>query len=191
MTNERLPRLGDRKDLVIEVTPSAVSIYRQSYARAFAGARSPTRGATLTDAEAREELAELLREAKVTYSAGETMHARAAVRRLEVDMQAELTRVSPTHVRCYLAVCRRLDTTKAARNKARVGTRQIHDEHGRKIGFLRVAEDGQALEYRPTVENGQPAAPWVPIPEHVRMLLVRGERNQATRAWIEKQNLTL
>lgn len=190
MTNERLPRLGDRKDLMIEVAPSAVSSYRQSYARAFAGACSPTRGATLTDAEAREELADLLREAKVTYSAGETMHARAAVRRLEVDVQAELTRVSPTHVRCYLVVCRRLDTTKAARNKARVGTRQIHDEHGRKIGFLRVADQG-VLEYRPTVENGQPAAPWVSIPEHVRMLIIRGERNQATRAWIEKQNLTL
>lgn len=188
--NRRLPRLGDRKDLVIEIMISAVHSYRQTYIVAFASSHSSftRRKKTMTEAEAREELEDLLPDGFVCFSAGDTMQVRVRSRRLGVDVQADCTRLSPTHVRCSMAQCRRLDTstteTGSRASNAEYATRKVYDVHGRAMGFLRRPRAGGALEYRPTAEeSGALPPPWVPLPEHVRALLIQGTKNAGARAW--------
>jgi len=188
------PRLGDRRGIRIEVTPGAVASYQQTFARAFhaapIGATSCTRVLTLN--EAREELEDVLREGLVTYSASERMTVRCRVRRLEVDVRADLTRLAPDHVRCNLAEVRRLDT-RIERNGSRergdnLSSRDAYRPAGpqgprRKIGVLHCTKEG-TLEYRIVAEeNGAPSPPWGPVPEYVRVLALRDE---GLAAWLEK-----
>jgi len=191
------PRLGDRKDLCIDITPSAVASYVQSYGVAFAGPgpRAGTRGRTITEAEAREELAEVLLLASVTYSAGERMTVRARVRRLEIDLSAECTRLTPDHIRCHLTSVRRLDLRRNS-TQGRITQGQAETKHTvydappngvgarRKIGYLRKRTDDGSLEYRIVAEeNGAPSPPWGPVPETVRVLALRDE---VLARWLRK-----
>lgn len=165
--NDRLPRLGDRADLRIEIQPSAVSSYRQT--------RLENTGVSLTDAEAHEELEDVLLHSHVTYSSGEDMTVRAKLRRLGVDVQSDLVRVSPTHVRCSLAQCRRYDTTTRQGSRggnAEYATFRVYDAKGDRIGIVRAPRRGGGpLEYRAVAgESGSPAPFWVAIPAYVRDL---------------------
>lgn len=181
----RRPRLGDREDLRIEILLAAVSTYRLSVGD---GAMGQARR-VLTDPEAREELEDILLQSYVTYSSGDTMRVRARVRRLEVDCESELIRVTPDHVRCIFARSRRLDTRTSKAGSGRgEGTYRVRGEDGARIGRLRVTERG-IVEWRPMAESsGAAAEPWGRLPPD--LMDRAGERfRPAIREWLKRHGV--
>lgn len=187
MTSARYPRLGEREDLRIELTPSALSTYRQT--------RLESAGVELSTPEAAEELEDVLRESYVTYSSGEAMRVRARVRRLEVDVEAQLLRVHPDHARVLFASARRYDTqiTKAGSGRGKGGHSVYSADLSRRIGYLRVTPRG-TLEWRDIAESsGAAPPPWGPMPPNIRELALEQERagQPRTARWLRKHGIEL
>lgn len=181
--NERRPRLGECEDLRIQLTHASVTLYRQSRAHASMGEAA----VEFTEAEAAEELDDVLREAYVTYSNGETMRVRARVRRLEIEAESELIRVSPTHVRCIFVRARRLDTGRRGSGQG-PGTRKIYSigTPRTRIGFLRALPSGK-IQWRAVAEtSGAPAPPWGPLPPDLRELARDENGNPGLAEWLAK-----
>lgn len=161
--DERLPRIGDREGLRIELAREAVSTYRQS--------RETETGVSLDDVDAERELLAVVRDSYVTYGAGERMRTRARIRRLGVDVETDATRVSPDHIRVFFARVRYYDGDHGSKHGP--GVLRLRAPTGENIGFLRADTRG-VIEYRERESNV-----WGRPPPNLREIA----REQASRGY--------
>lgn len=180
MPDQQPQRLADIRGVQIDITPEALDHYLASPAIAHRG---------LTRDGARSELREVLLRASVTdaWRDGATVEARCRDTRLGLDVNVRLQVLARTHVRCTHANARKLEV------KARRGTDAhveltVYGHDGKKLGLVRMPRDRAApatptsFEYRAvSMENGAPAPPWGPVPEHARAALRQVDRNAKVR----------
>lgn len=183
--NDRF-RLATIQHLVIDITPSGLASFQRSMTQlqALQGSSRAT-----TDNVARVELDGLLREAIVTFgdwAAGETVRVRRRDKPREIDLEAQLLVVAPTHARCTYARARYDPRNKASGDAEHI-VKYVYGRD-RKIGLIRVSREGPANpEYRPVASDPESshAPPWGSVPEHAWAALRQVERNVRTLEWLE------
>lgn len=170
------PKLGEREDLRIEIPLAAVQAYQ-------AGRLQATR-VHMNHAEAEEELDDVLRLSYVVFSSGESMTVRGRVQRLNVDVQTDMIRVSPTHVRAVFPAVRYLRTgIKPGSSRALGVVVYSHTGEPVKLGYLRLSDD-ERLEWRGmAARSGEEAPPWVAPPANIGEIIAH-ERNERVRRWL-------